>query len=64
MAPGDMPELYLMPAWNYAEEILRRETACLEAGGGFIIPELAVAGLGTDRPGMARAVSGLAEVRA
>ncbi|NJQ03814.1 class I SAM-dependent methyltransferase [Streptomyces zingiberis] len=32
------PDLYLLLAWNYAEEILRREAAFLDAGGGFVLP--------------------------
>nr|ACN39736.1 SibM [Streptosporangium sibiricum] len=41
VAPGDVseqPDLYLLLAWNYAEEILQREAAFLDAGGAFIIP--------------------------
>ncbi|HEX8347130.1 MAG TPA: class I SAM-dependent methyltransferase [Actinoplanes sp.] len=41
VAPANVPkepDLYLLLAWNYAEEILRRESAFLDAGGGFILP--------------------------
>lgn len=32
------PAYFLLLAWNYADEILDRETAFLEAGGRFILP--------------------------
>lgn len=32
------PDVYLLLAWNYAEEILRKERAFLENGGLFVLP--------------------------
>ncbi|OKH94004.1 class I SAM-dependent methyltransferase [Streptomyces uncialis] len=41
LAPEDVerqPDYYLLLAWNYAEEIMRKESAFLDAGGGFVVP--------------------------
>ncbi|MEU8122584.1 class I SAM-dependent methyltransferase [Spirillospora sp. NPDC049024] len=32
------PDYFLLLAWNYADEIIARESAYLEAGGRFIVP--------------------------
>ena len=32
------PDYYLLLAWNYAEEIIRKEQAFLDQGGRFIVP--------------------------
>lgn len=32
------PDYYVLLAWNYAKEIIRKERAYLEAGGRFIVP--------------------------
>jgi SAM-dependent methyltransferase len=32
------PDYYLLLAWNYAPEIIRKEQAFLDGGGGFIVP--------------------------
>ncbi|OZM71887.1 SAM-dependent methyltransferase [Amycolatopsis antarctica] len=37
-ARRDPPDYYLLLAWNYAEEILAKESEFLRAGGGFIVP--------------------------
>ncbi|MFD3331796.1 methyltransferase domain-containing protein [Streptomyces sp. NPDC058700] len=37
-ARSDPPDVYLMLAWNYADEILRKEADFLRAGGRFILP--------------------------
>ncbi|MEU5656613.1 class I SAM-dependent methyltransferase [Streptomyces sp. NPDC047737] len=37
-ARHDPPDVYLMLAWNYADEILRKEAEFLRAGGRFILP--------------------------
>jgi hypothetical protein len=38
--PGDrpLPDTYLLLAWNYLGDVLRRERAFVEAGGRFIVP--------------------------
>ncbi|MCK8679508.1 class I SAM-dependent methyltransferase [Streptomyces lichenis] len=41
LAPGDVteqPDYYLLLAWNYAEEILAKESRFLNEHGGFIVP--------------------------
>ncbi|MDH6213155.1 class I SAM-dependent methyltransferase [Streptomyces pseudovenezuelae] len=37
-ARADPPDVYLMLAWNYADEILRKEADFLRGGGRFILP--------------------------
>ncbi|MFI1809227.1 methyltransferase domain-containing protein [Streptomyces sp. NPDC020422] len=37
-ARADPPDVYLMLAWNYADEILRKEKEFLRAGGRFVLP--------------------------
>ncbi|RAY12596.1 class I SAM-dependent methyltransferase [Actinomadura craniellae] len=37
-AAQDPPDCYLLLAWNYADEILRKESAFLDSGGTFILP--------------------------
>ncbi|KQX56322.1 MULTISPECIES: class I SAM-dependent methyltransferase [unclassified Streptomyces] len=37
-ARSDPPDVYLMLAWNYADEILRKEADFLRAGGRFVLP--------------------------
>ncbi|MFJ2818979.1 MULTISPECIES: methyltransferase domain-containing protein [unclassified Streptomyces] len=37
-ALNDPPDVYLMLAWNYADEILRKEADFLRTGGRFILP--------------------------
>jgi SAM-dependent methyltransferase len=34
----ERPEAYLLLAWNFIDEILKKERAYLEAGGAFIVP--------------------------
>lgn len=45
---GARPDAYLVLAWNFIDEFVRRETAYLDGGGEFIVPvpELAVIGRG------------------
>ena len=37
-APGTKPDTYLLLAWNYLPDIIRREREFLDGGGRFIIP--------------------------
>lgn len=37
-AKADPPDVYLLLAWNYKEDILKREQAFIENGGTFITP--------------------------
>jgi novobiocin biosynthesis protein NovU/D-mycarose 3-C-methyltransferase len=37
-ARDNAPDYYLLLAWNYADEILRKERAFLDTGGRFIVP--------------------------
>ncbi|WP_433259959.1 class I SAM-dependent methyltransferase [Actinosynnema sp. CS-041913] len=37
-ARAQAPDYYLLLAWNYAEEIIAKEQAFLDAGGRFIVP--------------------------
>lgn len=37
-AAANPPDHYLLLAWNYRDEILRKEQAYLDAGGRFIVP--------------------------
>lgn len=37
-ARTDVPGCYLLLAWNYADEIIRKESAFLDNGGRFIVP--------------------------
>lgn len=37
-AQADPPDYYLLLAWNYAEDIIRKEQAFLDRGGRFIVP--------------------------
>jgi hypothetical protein len=40
VGPGDrpLPDTYLLLAWNYLGDVLRRERAFIEGGGRFIVP--------------------------
>ena len=37
-ARAHLPDYYLLLAWNYAEEVIRKELAFLNGGGRFIKP--------------------------
>lgn len=37
-AARKQPDIYLLTAWNYAEEIMGKQTAFREAGGRFLVP--------------------------
>ncbi|MGW8970487.1 methyltransferase domain-containing protein [Streptomyces platensis] len=45
------PDYYLLLAWNYADEIIEKERAFLEAGGRFIVPVPEVTVVSAEGPG-------------